>query len=182
MSCPSFLLDGPLTSSPACSHAFLDRLAHSDLGSPVVQLFVTEYSVLRRGARALDAALPDAHEQFRQFMKAFGLIGPGWVEQAMPATRDAIEKLQALTRDPDRRDGALWAIERSGLLWARICARRGWGRRFWEERCGVDPIVPDPVAERELDPMWEAGRDAALLQLGAWLESLELAVTEGRVA
>ena len=59
MSCPDFALDGPIAASHASQHAFLERLGRSDGGSVVARTFAGEYSVLRRAARALDAALPE---------------------------------------------------------------------------------------------------------------------------
>ncbi|MAW62184.1 MAG: hypothetical protein CMJ94_15315 [Planctomycetes bacterium] len=184
MSCPDFALDGPIAASHASQHAFLERLGRSDGGSVVARTFAGEYSVLRRAARALDAALPEAHDAYRAFLQAQGLIGAGWMENALPATQRACEDLQGLIRSPVLRDGALWAMERVGQRWAEICAARAWGKHgFWQQRSQVEePLVPDPIDAAARDESWKQGRDAALLALATWLDALELSVTDERVA
>ncbi len=182
MSCPKLTLDGPLAASSASQHVFLDRLTRSDRGSCVVRTFVSEYSVLRRVARALDAALSDSHEIYREFMQGLGLIGQSWVDQALPATRVATEQLQALIRNPEARDGAIWAMERIGTRWARVCAATSWGNCFWSARSETEALVPDPQDAASREANWTNGRDAALQVLATWLDALESSVTDERVA
>lgn len=183
MSCPSFALDGPIAASTATQHPFLERLVRADGASLVTRTFASEYSVLRRAARALDAALTDSHDAYRGFMQSIGLIGSGWVDTAMPATRTACDDLQGLVRSPVLRDGALWAMERVGLRWARTCAGTRWGMGFWTARTEVEEaLVPDPLDEASRDRDWMQGRDAALLALATWLDALEQSVTDERVA
>jgi len=141
-----------------------------------------EYSVLRRAARALDAALPDSHEVYRSFQQSLGLIGPGWVDQSLPGTQASISELQPLLRDAVLREGALWAVERVGLAWARRCSETQWGRGFWQERCDAEALIPDPFHDQAAESAWVDGRDRALKQLVAFLDSLEAAVTDERVA
>jgi hypothetical protein len=179
---PKLTLDGPLAASSASQHVFLDRLTRSDRGSRVVRTFANEYSVLRRAARALDAALSDSHDAYRTFMQGLGLIGQCWVDQALPATRTATEQLQALIRNPDTRDGAIWAMERVGTRWARICAPTSWGTCFWSARSETEALVPDPQAAASRETDWTNGRDAALQVLATWLDALESSVTDERVA
>lgn len=182
MSRPKLTLDGPLAASSASQHVFLDRLKRSDRGSRVVRTFASEYSVLRRAARALDAALSDSHEIYREFMQGLGLIGQCWVDQALPATREATEQLQSLIRNPESRDGAFWAMERIGTRWARICAPTSWGSCFWTTRSETEALVPDPQDAASREANWVAGRDAALKALATWLDALEASVTDERVA
>lgn len=148
----------------------------------MVRTFASEYSVLRRAARALDAALSDSHEIYREFMQSLGLIGQCWVDQALPATRDATEQLQALVRNPEARDGAIWAMERVGTRWARVCAASSWGKCFWAARSDAEAIVPDPQDAASREANWTNGRNAALQVLATWLDALEASVTDERVA
>jgi hypothetical protein len=182
VSCPKLTLDGPLAASSANQHAFLDRLKRSDRGSRVVRIFASEYSVLRRAARPLDAALSDSHEIYREFMQSLGLIGQSWVDQALPATRVATEQLQALIRNPEARDGAIWAMERVGTRWARACAATTWGNRFWSARSETEALVPDPQDAASREANWISGRDAVLQVLATWLDALECSVTDQRAA
>lgn len=183
MSCPKLTLDGPIAASSATRHVFLDRLERADAASLVVRTFAAEYSVLRRAARALDAALSESHEVYRTFLNSVGLIGSGWMQTALPATRDACEDLQGLMRSPTLRDGAMWAMERVGVRWAETCAASRWGGTFWKARATVDEaLVPDPLEEAAREKEWIQGRDAALLALATWLDALELSVTDERVA
>lgn len=183
MSCPNFALDGPIAASTATQHPFLERLVRADGASLVTRTFASEYSVLRRAARALDAALHDSHDVYREFLQSIGLIGSGWVDTALPATRTACEDLQGLVRSPVLRDGALWAMERVGLRWAHTCAGTRWGTSFWTARTEVEEaLVPDPLDDAARERDWIQGRDAALLALTTWLDALEQSVTDERVA
>lgn len=183
MSCPSFAFDGPIAASTATQHPFLERLGRANGASLVTRTFASEYSVLRRAARALDAALADSHDIYREFLQSIGVIGSGWVDTALPATRTACEDLQGLVRSPVLREGALWTLERVGIRWARACACTRWGTSFWVARAQVEEaLVPDPLDEVASDRDWIQGRDAALLALATWLDALEQSVTDERVA
>ncbi len=190
MSYFSFALDGPIAASAATQHPFLERLARSDGASLVTRTFASEYSVLRRTARALDAGLTDSHDAYRDFLQSIGLIGSGWVDAdsgwvdtALPATRGACEDLQGLIRSRVLRSGALWALERVGSRWAQSCSGTHWGASFWAARTQVgEALVPDPLDEASRDREWVQGRDAALLALTTWLDALEQLVTDKRVA
>lgn len=185
MTGPSVAAAGPVQASAACRHPFLDRLARAQRGSAVIRTFLTEFSVLRRSTRVLDAAAPGSDDRYRSLLRSVGIVGPGWVESALPTTRATAEALQRLTRDPLRREAAWWAIERVGRTWAGRWAEAhaAWDTSDYTAAIGAaDPMVPDPLTEVAVEEAWQTTRDTACEHLAAFLDALEDAVTDVRRA
>ncbi len=167
---------------PACSHVFMDRLAVAGVDSSVLQVFAIEYGILRRVARVLDAHCPGANARYRDFQLSCGIRGQRSLEQALPGTRLAVDQLAKLTKDLKRREGALWAIENVGRVWAthwrdsRPQPNRGVWDGYWRELVMGDALIADPNPRASGLEYWQEGFFAALQGMAGFLDSCEAAV------
>jgi hypothetical protein len=167
---------------PACNHVFLQRIGRAEVNSTVMVTFAAEYGLLRRAARVLDARCPGNEARYREFAQSCGIRGAHSLTQALPGTRMAIDGLQVLQRDLERREGALWAMEQIGRQWGQLWRQqrpepnRGLWDGYWRELSMGDNLIADPDPRAEGLDLWEAGLLQALNQTSTFLDSLEAAI------
>jgi hypothetical protein len=177
-----------LKAHPACTHVFLDRLTVAGVDSSVIQVFATEYGILRRVARVLDAHCPGSHARYQEFQLSCGIRGQRSLEQALPGTRMALDGIQSLSKDLKRREGTLWAIENVARQWARQWRQarpepnRGVWDGYWREILLGDYLIADPDPEVGGLESWQEGFLLALDHLSGFLDGCEAAVSTLRVA
>jgi hypothetical protein len=167
---------------PACEHVFLERLGRADAHSTVMATFAAEYGLLRRACRVLDARCPGNEARYREFAQSCGIRGAHSLTQALPGTRMAIDGLQALQQDLERREGALWAMEQIGRVWGSLWRQdrpepnRGIWDGYWRQLALGDDLIADPDPRAEGLDLWQAGFLQALNQTSTFLDSLEAAI------
>ncbi len=177
-----------LKEHPACTHVFQDRLTVAGVDSSVIQVFVTEYGVLRREARVLDAHCSGSHARYREFQLSCGIRGQCSLDQALPGTRMALDGIQSLSKDLKRREGASWAIENVARGWAaqwrkaRPEPNRCIWDGYWREILLGDNLIADPDPDVDGVESWQEGFLQALDHLSGFLDGCEAAVNALRVA